>query len=108
MKYFLVTVDKNYTAPVPIGWYGVLDRKSLKEKKFYQMQKHLLFYIENQMQTVFTDIIIFPCYLVSKLVKDIISCYDPFIKFSRVIFYDRKKKQGMTYYLPFFYKMEAE
>lgn len=43
MKYYLVTVDANYVAPVPVGWYGKIDRKSRREKKAYQMEKHLIF-----------------------------------------------------------------
>ena len=107
MNYFLVTVDKNYIAPMPIGWYGILDQKSLKGKKAYQMKKDFLFYVENHMQMVFTDVVTFPCYLVSSLVKEIITCYDPFVKFSRILFYDRQRKQSMAYYLPFFSQVEA-
>lgn len=107
MNYFLVTVDKNYIAPMPMGWYGILDQKSLKGKKAYQMKDYYLFYVENHMQMVFTDIVTFPCYLVSLLVKEMITCYDPFVKFSRILFYDRQRKQSMAYYLPFFSQVEA-
>lgn len=31
-KYYLVTVDTNYIAPILMGWYGKIDRKSWKEK----------------------------------------------------------------------------
>lgn len=107
MNYFRVSVDSNYVAPMPLGWYGILDQKSLREKKAYQMQKHFLFYVENHMQMVVTDLITFPCFLVSKMVKEIINCYDPYIKFTRIVLYDRQKKQSMAYYLPFLSRLKV-
>lgn len=106
MKYFIVTVDSNYVPPVPVGWYGKIDRKTLRGKKSYQMPKHLLLYIEKHMQTVFTDIISFPCFMVSKNVRNIIEKYDSFIRFARVVFYDREKKTSMGYYIPFLDRAE--
>ena len=70
MKYYLVTVDANYVAPVPVGWYGKIDRKSRREKKAYQMDKHLMFQTEEHMQMIFTDIVTFPCLMVSKMIHD--------------------------------------
>ena len=36
MKYFVITVDKNFVPPVPIGWYGKIDRKTWKGKKAHE------------------------------------------------------------------------
>ena len=43
MRYFVTEVSKNFMAPSPMGWFGVIDKKTLSLKKFYQMPKHLLF-----------------------------------------------------------------
>ena len=101
MKYFKLTVDKHYTPPIPIGWYGILDRKTLEKKRAYQMPKHMLFYVESHMQMVFTDVVTFPCFMVSKMIRDVIEKYDPFVRFARVILYDRERKNSMPYYIPF-------
>ena len=53
------------------------------------------------MQMVFTDVITFPCFMVSGMIRDVIKKYDPFMRFARVIFYDRERKQSMAYYIPF-------
>lgn len=101
MKYFKIMVDKHYTPPMPTGWYGVLDKKSLEKRKSYQMPKHMLFYVEEHMQMVFTDIITFPCFMVSKMVQSVIEKYDRSVRFARVILYDRKRGDSMAYYIPF-------
>lgn len=100
MKYFLILVDKDYIAPTPIGWYGKINKKLWQEKKAYEMPKHLIFDVEKHMQMVFTDIITFPCFMVSKMVRDVIRQYSSFIKFTRVILYDKERKKSMAYYIP--------
>lgn len=101
MKYYAISVDKHYVAPVPLGWYGIIDQKTMKQKKAYQMPKHLGFMIEKHMQTVFTDIIASPCFMVSKKVKKVMEWYDQSAKFVRIIFFDRENKKSMAYYIPF-------
>lgn len=101
MKYFKIMVDKHYTPPMPTGWYGILDKKTLEKKKSYQMPKRMLFCVEEHMQMVFTDIITFPCFMVSKMVRSVIEKYDRSVRFARVILYDRKHKNSMAYYIPF-------
>lgn len=101
MKYFIVEVDKNYVAPMPIGWNGIIDRKTLCGKKTSQVQKHMLFQVKAHMQMVFTDVLTFPCFMVSSKVRDIIKKYDSFVRFVRVILYDKERKNSMAYYIPF-------
>lgn len=101
MKYFLVSVDKNYIAPSPLGWNGILSRNILHEKKAHQMPKHMLFQVEGHMQMVFTDVITFPCFMVSEVIMNVIKKYDRFTKFVRIVLFDKEKKKSMTYYLPF-------
>lgn len=107
MRYFIVTVDKNYVAPSPLGWQGILDKKSLHDKKASQMPKHLLFQVESHMQMVDTDIITFPCFMVSEMVMSVIKKYDPFIKYARIVLFDKMEKKSMTYYLPFLNEMKG-
>jgi len=101
MKYYAIFVDERYVAPVPIGWYGTIDQTTMKQKKAYQMPKRLGFMLEKHMQTVFTDIVTFPCFMVSKKVKNVVEQYDSSVKFARIIFFDRENKKSMAYYIPF-------
>ncbi len=101
MKYFIVSVDDNYVTPVFHDWHGVIDRKTLHRKKVFEIQKHLLFQVENHMQLVFTDILTFPCFMVSEMVKNVIKMYNPFLKYVRVILFQKEKERSMAYYIPY-------
>lgn len=108
MKYFEITVDQNYVAPMPAGWNFILDRRTLASKKYYEFPNNLLFRVEKHMQMVFTDIITFPCFMVSKMVKDVIGKYDPLIKYVRIILLDREREVSKSYYVPFLDKSESQ
>lgn len=101
MKYFQVMTDAHYVAPVPVGWYGMIDRKTLSEKKLHEMPAHLLFQTESHMQMVFTDVIVFPCLMVSRTVRDVIVRYMPRTGFTRIILYDKGGNRSKAYYMPF-------
>lgn len=100
MRYFVTEVSKNFMAPSPVDWFGVIDKKTLSLKKFYQMPKHLLFPVEKRMQVVFTDILTFPCFMVSGMVRDVINKYIPSTCFLRIVLYDKERKRSMAYYIP--------
>lgn len=108
MKYFEVSVDKNYVPPSPIEWWGVIDKKTLSQKSAFQMPKHLLFQVEDHMQTVFTDIVTFPCCLVSQTVMDVIRMYDGDISSVRIVLFDKERKRSMIYYLLFLDTVEYQ
>lgn len=105
MDYYYIKVDENYTPPSPVGWYGKINKKAWEGKKAYEMPKHFLFPIEKHMQTVFTDIITFPTFMVSSMVRDVIKLYNPFLPYVRIIFFDKNRKKSMAYYLPFLHKV---
>ncbi len=101
MVFFVIEVNENYTAPSLVGWYGIIDKKTLSRKKVYQLPKHLLFTVEKHMQMVFTDVITVPCFMVSEMVRDIIKRYDPSVWFLRIILYDKECKRSMAYFIPY-------
>ncbi len=105
MNYYYIKVDENYTPPSPTGWYGKINKKAWEGKRAYEMPKHVLFPIEKHMQTVFTDVITFPTFMVSAMVRDVIKLYNPFLPFVRIIFFDKSRKKSMAYYLPFLHQI---
>lgn len=101
MKYFKVEVNENYVSPVPIGWHGVIDKKTLEKKLYHLVKvKHLIFFTDVHMQMMFTDVLVFPCFMVSEKVKHVILKYEPLLNFLRIILFDLEHKQSMAYYLP--------
>lgn len=101
MKYFVVEVNEQYIAPVPIGWYGKIDKKTLSTKSSYQIAKNLLFSVESNMQMMFTDVLTSPCFMVSETIRNVIRKYDAFVYFIRIILLDKEHKQSMAYYIPY-------
>lgn len=102
MKYYQVMTDAHYIPPVPVGWYGKIDQKTVGEKKIYDMPEHLLFETESHMQMVFTDVIVFPCLMVSGTVRDVIMRYMPRTRFIRVILFDKARGCSRAYHMPHF------
>lgn len=107
MIFYIIETDKRYIAPSPIGWNGKLDAQTLNNAESIKLPNHTVFFVENNMQMVFTDIITFPCFMVSKEVKDVILLYDPFIRFERVIFFSREQKRSVAYYFPILEKVNC-
>ncbi len=108
MKYFQLFVDENYIPPSPMDWYGKLDRRTMADKYFYDLPKQSLFVAEPNMQMMFTDIITFPCFLVSKTIMHTLNQYDSSITHIRIILYEQERKQSKIYYLPFLYEIETQ
>lgn len=101
MKYFLLSVDKSYEPPRPVKWYGILDQKTLERTARYQMPEHLLFTVEKHMQMVYTDVLTYPCFMVSEMVRNVIRKYDASIYFLRIVLYDGERKKSRAYYIPY-------
>ena len=107
MEYFIFELDEAYVAPRPLNWYGKLDVRALQGKKRYELPERMVFQIEQHMQTVWTDIIMSPCFMISKEAKEIIQMYNPHLTFLRVLFSNQKKRQVKAYYLPFLPSINA-
>ncbi len=107
MEYLILESDKRYVAPSPLNWFGKLDRKTWNDAGTIKLPNYSVFYTEPNMQMVFTDIITFPCFMVSKEVRDVILLYDPFIRFQRIIFFSKEKKMSMAYYFPNLEKIDC-
>ncbi|MCL1990317.1 MAG: hypothetical protein FWG67_05425 [Defluviitaleaceae bacterium] len=107
MKYFILALDQAYTAPRPQNWYGKLDPKVLDGKKHYQLPQRMIFQIEQNMQTVWTDMIAFPCFMVSDEARNMIGLYEPKLRFLRVIFSDKEKMESRAYHIPFLLGVDA-
>jgi len=101
MDFFVLEMAPEYTAPEPLDWYGKLDSKTILQTSYSQMPEHQVFHIKEHMQLVFTDVILFPCFLVSYDAMKIIQLYEPKLRFKRVLLYSVKQKKSMAYYVPF-------
>ena len=100
MSYFILEVHEAYNPPHPTNWHGILDARTLKQKGRSPIPKYTTFPIKHHIQTVFTDIILYPCLMVNKKAMQTIQLYDSSIRFERLILYDAEIKKTCVYYLP--------
>ena len=100
MKYYQVTVHDKYTAPDPKGWFGIIDIKTIERTGIHGLGKRILLHTDMNMQMVFTDVLTFPYFMVSALVRDVIKMYAPDSFFARIIFFDKENRRSKAYYIP--------
>lgn len=100
MKFFLVSWEENRN-PVPriINWMAKLDYHAVQTKEIGKLPKRTLLYIENNPETVFTDIISSPFLLVSSLIWDVMKMYDIGQEGKQIILLDGVYGFAEIYYL---------
>lgn len=101
MRYYWIKEDKNYTpAPQIKNWFGAFDIRKLKPGYYKEIPKRMLFYIERNPNTIFTDILVFPFFLVSEKIKDCLQLFEPNLEFKEFILLDRSNRKAQEYFLP--------
>ncbi len=108
MKYFLLKTDSIYTtSPNIINWYGKIDKRNIHPQSAYKLPKRELFFIRDNPNTIFTDIISDPFFLVSDIVKDVICMYEKGVIYKEVILLDPKYEKCKRYFLPILPEVEC-
>lgn len=100
MKYYQIMVHDKYTAPTPKGWFGIIDPKTIERKGIFGLQKRILLHVDRHMQMVFTDVVMYPYFMVSALVRDVIKMYVPDVFFVRIVLFDQENRRSKAYYIP--------
>lgn len=103
MKYFFMGTDLKYcNSPIITGWYDKMDVRDVHSERAYRLPRRELLFIKEYENTVFTDIISSPLYLVSELVKDVILLYEPATIMKEIVLLDRRREKVKRYFLPIF------
>ena len=101
MRYFLLKTDPKYnTSPVIENWYPKIDVRLIRKETGHKLPKRELLFIQSNPDTIFTDIIDFPFFLGTKMVRDVIKMYEPTTQFKEIILLDRKNATSEIYYIP--------
>ena len=96
MSYFILEKHEAYTPPSIKNWHGKIGTK----KGSNVIPKYTTFPIAHHMQTVFIDMILHPCFMVSKKAMNVIKLYEPSFRFKPIALYDPQNKRTKVYYLP--------
>lgn len=101
MKYFLLHTDPRYTtAPDLLDWRDKIDRRHIRKGQSYKLPQRELVLIRENPDTVFTDVLSFPFFLVTELGKDVIHLYEPKTIFKELVLLDRANQTAEIYHLP--------
>ena len=101
MKYFLLHTDPQYTtAPDLLDWRDKIDPRYIRKGRSYRLPQRELLLIRENPDTVFTDVLSFPFFLVTQLGKDVICLYEPKTIFKELVLLDRANQAAEVYHLP--------
>lgn len=100
MKYFLMDWEEQGN-PVPriVNWMEYLDYHVIQTGELDKLPRRTLLYIENNPETVFSDIISSPFFLVSDMVWDVMKKYGIRRKGKQIVLLDGVYGFAEVYYL---------
>lgn len=101
MKYFILEQGKGYDRNPDIKeWYGKIDLHTLRLKAIDSKQP-FMFRVSATENTFYPDIMMFPVFMVSESVREVIAIYGKQVLFKEVFLLDPERNEGHTYYIPF-------
>lgn len=101
MKYFVISTAADCVdAPRPRNWYGKIKPQWINPQNAHLLPNRELFFVEEQEQVVFTDILSKPSFMVSEMVSKVILMYEPLTKMKEILLLDGKSKESERYFLP--------
>lgn len=108
MKYFLVETDSRIVcAPKIMSWYEKLDIRNICLKGAHKLPDRELLLLESSRDTIFTDVISIPFYLVSAKIKEVVQMYEPNIILKEMVLLDQVFERTERYFLPIFSELEC-
>lgn len=100
MKFFLLSwAESGNPVPRIVNWMTKLDYHAVQTREIGKLPKRTLLYIENNPETVFTDLICSPFLLVSSLICDVMKMYDMRNEGKQIILLDGVNGFAEIYYL---------
>lgn len=101
MNYFFIEADSIYeTMPVINNWYGKIDERFIKLGQSYKLPDRELLFIQGNPNTQFIDVLSYPFFMVSSLVKEVIQKYEPKTIFKEIVLLDSENTLTQIYYYP--------
>lgn len=108
MKYFLIEEDDRIiNSPRVIGWHNKIDIRNIHPGSAGRLPGRELLFIKENPETIFTDIISNPFFLVSEKVKKVIQMYEPKTIIKELVLLDSKYEKVERYFLPVFEELDC-
>lgn len=101
MRFFLIHTDPLYTnAPDLVAWQDKVSKRFVRQGFSYNIPKREIYFIRPNTNTVFTDIVSFPFFIVRQQIRDVIKMYEPKLVYKEFVLLDKVNKLSEVYYLP--------
>lgn len=101
MRYFLVKQDKSYTkAPRLVNWFGKIKTECICPGTYSQLEEDYVLMIESKENVEYSDLIMEPFYMISNMVKYVLTAYEPNLTYTNLYLVDKKGKTAYEYYIP--------
>lgn len=108
MKYFLIgTSPKISQIPMLMRWYEKFDVRDIHVKSAYKIPNRELILIRSDLETVYTDIISRPIFLMSEKAKDVVHMYEPNTIWKELVLLDKDNTRVTRYFLPVFEEIDC-
>lgn len=101
MKYFLLKTDPQFhNIPKIRDWFEKVDRRNIRMGESYKIENRQLFFVENDPQIVFPDVLSFPFFMVTEVFRDVILAYEPNTIFKEIVLLEQESAKTCTYFMP--------
>lgn len=101
LRYYLLRLSPGYARPPVIeNWFDKINKRHITPEESFRLPYRTILPIRPNEQTVFTDIVMLPFFLVSAKLKSVMELYEPGLVYKEVILMDRKNRLVSLYFLP--------
>ncbi|MCL2865842.1 MAG: hypothetical protein FWE25_09915 [Lachnospiraceae bacterium] len=100
MDYFVLEVHGAYISPQINSGTDMLDLRNMNQKSEKLKTQYKIYPISEHMQMVYTDIMMSPCFMVSKKAMEVIRLYEPHLDFEYIALHCKERKETKVYYIP--------
>ena len=108
MKYFLIEADRRISnIPKILSWYEKFDIRNICLKNAHKLPARELLFLESNKETIFTDVLSIPFFLVSARIKQVIQMYDSSIILKELVLLDKTNERAERYFIPIFDELEC-
>ena len=95
MKYFLIEADRRISnIPKILSWYEKFDIRNICLKNAHKLPARELLFLESNKETIFTDVLSIPFFLVSARIKQVIQMYDSSIILKELVLLDKTNERA--------------
>lgn len=108
MRYFLIKEDPKITQrPFILSLHEKLDIRLIHPETAHKLPDRELAFIRSHPETVFTDIISSPLFLISEKIKKTVNMYEPRIPMKELVLLDKVNGKAERYFLPIFEEIDC-